>query len=356
MNQTFIFAGNTEVGSQLSNLLVEKGFFAAPDVQSADVVVTYHQNQSTLEELYYGESGLFSETKEGAIFVDLSPTTPAFAQELNALAAVNNRFSLDAPLVVCDMVDQKPFAHADNLLIVAGGSADTYAKVEQLLGALASRVSLMGASGAGQAAKIALTLHNAAAVVGLIEADSFRVLSGELFDAVALQNLALEVHCVSPVHAEFIQALTNESYKGEYTVEIMMAELTAALSAADDKEMVYPQAEAGFHLLELLAVVGGSLLSPAALALVFASEEQAKKYGLDWARAEQVYEHHHDDECCGGHHDDPNHECCGAHDHSSHSDDESDEYYGYEDSRFDEEASFIEEDDSYFDEEYPDRS
>ena len=96
-----------------------------------------------------------------------------------------------------------------------------------------------------------------------------------------------------------------------------MGEVAAALSAADDKDMIFPQAEAGFHLLELLVVVGGSSLSPAALTLVFGSEEKAREFGLDWSRAEEVYEHHHDDECCGGH-DDPDHECCGRHDHHHH--------------------------------------
>ena len=57
------------------------------------------------------------------------------------------------------------------------------------------------------------------------------------------------------------------------------------------------------------------------MTLVFGSEEKAREFGLDWSRAEEVYEHHHDDECCGGH-DDPDHECCGRHDHHHHEEDE----------------------------------
>ncbi len=315
-DQKFIFVGDTEVGKRLSALLVQEGFSAASGTSDADVVFTYHQNQASLEDIYFGSSGLLSSTKEGAILVDLSPTTPVFAQELSALAQVNNRQSLDAPLVVRDMVAQDAFSHAGNLMIVAGGSSDVFDTVQPLLRAVASQVSFMGGAGAGQASKVALTLYNAATVVSLIEADSSYRLSGKLFDAEDLLEEALAINCISPVHAAFLDALRNRSYQGTYTVEIMMGELAAALTAADDKDMIFPQAEAGFHLLELLAVVGGSSLSPAALALVFGSEDAAREFGLDWSRAEEVYGHdgHDHDDCCGGH-DDPDHECCGRHDH-----------------------------------------
>lgn len=319
--QTFIFAGDTEVGQRLSTLLIQGGFLPASDLNDADVVLTYHENQSKLEDIYFGSPGLLSDTKEGVILVDLSPTTPVFAQELNALALVNDRQALDAPLVVRDMVAQDAFALSSNLMIVAGGASDSYDAVYPMLRAIADRVLFMGKSGSGQASKVALTLYNAAAVIGLIEADSFHGLSGKLFDAEDLLEEALSANYISPVHAAFLDALRNRSYKGTYTVEMMMGELAAALSAADDKDMIFPQAEAGFHLLELLAVVGGSSLSPAALTLVFGSEEKAREFGLDWSRAEEVYEHHHDDECCGGH-DDPDHECCGRHDHHHHEEDE----------------------------------
>ena len=43
--QTFIFAGDTEVGQRLSTLLIQGGFLPASDLNDADVVLTYHENQ-----------------------------------------------------------------------------------------------------------------------------------------------------------------------------------------------------------------------------------------------------------------------------------------------------------------------
>ena len=49
------------------------------------------------------------------------------------------------------------------------------------------------------------------------------------------------------------------------------------------------------HLLELLAIIGGSDLAVAALSLVFGEDEESRRAGLDWDRANQVYrEHGHD--------------------------------------------------------------
>ena len=78
-------------------------------------------------------------------------------------------------------------------------------------------------------------------------------------------------------------------FDGTYTVEMFMAELSAALTAADDVDLILPQAEACLHLLELLAVIGGSDKAPAALALVYGEEKTCAEQGLDWTRAEQAY-------------------------------------------------------------------
>ena len=54
------------------------------------------------------QKGLLQDTKEGALLVDLSPTTPSFARELYAVARVNERNTLDAPLVVRNIVEKMP--------------------------------------------------------------------------------------------------------------------------------------------------------------------------------------------------------------------------------------------------------
>ena len=93
----------------------------------------------------------------------------------------------------------------------------------------------------------------------------------------------------TPVAEQVLAAVNTGRFDGTYTVEMFMAELSAALTAADDVDLILPQAEACLHLLELLAVIGGTDKAPAALALVYGEEKACAEAGLDWTRAEQAY-------------------------------------------------------------------
>ena len=108
-----------------------------------------------------------------------------------------------------------------------------------------------------------------------------------------------QIPLFSPVSTDpVVQAVRQKRFAGGYTVEMLLAELSAALMAADDAEIILPQAEATMHLLELLAVIGGADMAPAALSLVYRDEAAGAEAGLDWTRAEQAYghDHHHDDD------------------------------------------------------------
>lgn len=306
--ETFVFVGDTKVGSSISDLLVGNGFKSASSLSDADVIFTYYETQQGLEDLYFDSKGLLQDTKEGALLIDLSPTTPSFAKELYAVARVSERDTLDAPIVVRDIVAENAFSSRDNLIIFVGGEEDRFDDAREMLHAIARHVLYLGEPGCGQAAKIMATLQRASALIGVIESYAMYRNCGVVFDAEEVIDTLSIAGCVSPVNIAYIDAIRNQEYEGSFTVEMLMAELVAALSAADDNDHVLPQAEAGFRLLELLALVGGAQYDPAALALVFGDEDDARTYGLDWSRAEGAYdehEHHHHDHDCDhdhGHH------------------------------------------------------
>ena len=303
-HRTFVFVGDTEIGSRISQSLVSGGFRTAPGLRDADVVFTYYEPQQGLEDLYFDSRGLLQDTKEGALLVDLSPTTPSFARELYAVACVNERHTLDAPLVVRNIVEEDAFENKDNLLMFVGGEEDRFEEIKDMLHAIARHVLYLGEAGCGQSAKIMATLQRASALIGVIESYATYLNGDVAFDWEEVMDTLSVAGCISPVNIAYIDAIRNRDFTGSYTVEILMAELVAALAAADDKDRIIPQAEAGFRLMELLALVGGAAYNPAALALVFDDEDAAKKFGLDWSRAAGAYEEHdhgHDHDCDCGH-------------------------------------------------------
>lgn len=301
----FVFVGDTEIGSRISQSLIEGGFSTAPGLRDADVIFTYYETQQGLEDLYFDTQGLLQETKQEVVLVDLSPTTPTFARELYAVARVNDRYTLDAPLVVRNIVEEDAFAEKDNLMMFVGGEEDSFEAVRNMLHAIARHVLYLGEAGCGQSAKIMATLQRASALIGVIESYATYVNGDVVFDWEEVIDTLSVAGCVSPVNIAYIDAIRNHDFTGTYTVEILMAELVAALSMADDKDHIIPQAEAGFRLMELLAMVGGAAYNPAALALIFDDEEAAQKFGLDWSRAAGAYEDHahhaHDHDCDCGH-------------------------------------------------------
>lgn len=316
---TFAFAGDAEVGKRITATLTAAGYQQDAKLENADAVFTYCSNIPALEDLYYDSEGLLQSTKEGVLLVDLSPASVSFARELHAVALVGDRYTVDAPLTVASVVVCDAFANPANLGIVAGGEEESFRQVEPLLRSIARHVMWMGEAGSGQAAKVAISLQTAAGLVGIVEAQASLYVSDVNIDVEDMMDFLASMGAVTPAQEAFMEAMADDSFEGSFAIEHLMGEVAAALTSVDDGELILPQAESGYRLMELLAMVGGIDFNPAALKLVFADEETSQRHGLDWSRAEGAYEDH---ECeCGHDHDDPDHECCGHH-HHHHDEDE----------------------------------
>ena len=253
MELSFVYSGNETVGAMVVSRLEAAGCTRTDDVAHAEAIITYCTSQTALEDAYFDEQGLVQAAGKGALLIDLSASTPSFARELNAVAVVSDLMSVEAPLVVVDV----------------------------------ARADAFGGAGSAQLARAAYTLQTTAQVISAVEADA-------LYRAVRRSSASLDqaterVGAATPVAEQVLAAVNTGRFDGMYTVEMFMAELSAALTAADDVDLILPQAEACLHLLELLAVIGGSDKAPAALALVYGEEKTCAEQGLDWTRAEQAY-------------------------------------------------------------------
>ncbi|MEG0070849.1 MAG: NAD(P)-binding domain-containing protein [Raoultibacter sp.] len=296
MGKSFVFIGDTKVGDAVTENLIEAGFLAAPDMGSADVVFTFCESQTATEDVYFETGGLIQKGKKGAYLVDLGSTSPAFSKELQAVALVNDMHAVDAPLFVRDIVIPGTFSRRDNLAIFVGGEQDDFVQLTAFFDAIATTVDYRGAAGSGQMTKAVLSLHDTAQVISLMEAEALCRIAG--YDPVSTIDAAMTTETVSPRIAALHRAVTDHAFTSGYTLQILMGELVAALSAADDIDLILPQAEAAMHLLDLLAIIGGAEMSPAALSLLYGDEAECAQYGLDWTRAEATYgSDGHDDEC-----------------------------------------------------------
>ena len=297
MGESFSFRGNEAVGRAVKRGMTDLGWTFEPDASNADAVFTYFTSESNLEDAYFEDDGLIKLATPGTLVIDLSPASPTFARELAAIAAVNDLRPVEAPLVIVNPVADDALGARENLkCFMAGEQAECDAALP-LLEAIAIDVVPTGGCGTAQLAKAAVTMQQAAQILAAIEADAlFRIVRE---GATSVDRLEGEPRTLTWLSEAALACVVVDRFDGDFSIEMLMGDVLAAMTAADDVELILPQLEAMMHLLEILSVIGGIDMGPAGLSLLYRSDEECARYGLDWSLAEQyvnqsAHEHGYD--------------------------------------------------------------
>lgn len=300
--ETFAFFGNEAVGRYVAARLGEAGFEQVNACVDADVVLSYEVSESRLEDLYFDTDGLISSAEPNTFLVDLSPASVNFVREISAVCVVSDVAFVEAPLVVLDATGEDSFADPAGLMCFAAAEAGDVEAVMPVLNVLFGNVTDTGTPGSAQLSRAAYTLQRVSHLAAAVEADallaaaqkSARARNLSVADARKARRKKKTASALLAAHdssdAQLLEAIRQRRFAGSYSIEMLMAELSTALTTADDMDLILPQAEACMHLLELLAVIGGADMAPAALSLLYAEEEECARFGLDWTRAEGAFE------------------------------------------------------------------
>jgi 3-hydroxyisobutyrate dehydrogenase-like beta-hydroxyacid dehydrogenase len=134
----------------------------------ADLVFACVGNDDDLRSVVLGEHGAFKGMKPGAIFVDHTTASAEVARELSAAAQSQGLHFIDAPVSGGNLG-----AINGALTVMCGGDAAAFDAMKPVAMAFAKAVTLLGASGAGQLAKMVNQVAIAGLVQGLAEAIAF---------------------------------------------------------------------------------------------------------------------------------------------------------------------------------------
>jgi 3-hydroxyisobutyrate dehydrogenase-like beta-hydroxyacid dehydrogenase len=145
----------------------------AQAAQGADIVFACVGNDEDLRSVTVGEQGAFVGMKTGAIFVDHTTASASGARELYAAAQTLGLHFVDAPV-------SGGQAGAVNgvLTVMCGGDQPAFDAMKPVAMAYSKAVTLVGASGAGQLAKMVNQTAIAGLVQGLSEAIAFGMRAG----------------------------------------------------------------------------------------------------------------------------------------------------------------------------------
>ena len=300
---SYAFVGHATVGAHVCQCLEPLGWTYTTDISQADIAFSYCTSANALEDAYFDGEGLVKRARPGTLLIDLSPASPSLARELSAVATVNDLRPVEAPLSVIDPSVPDAFETPGNLMCYVAGEPDDVDEAIDILETIAGTVERTGASGTAQLAKASRTVQASAIIASVIESEA--LVRATANATTSLDALDVSVRPYTAEAAPVVSAVVTDSLDGTYTIEMFMAEVSAAMSAADDVELILPQLESVMHLLEVIAVIGGSDKTPAALSLMYREEADSAAHGLDWTRAENLFaDHDHDHNCDHGYDDD----------------------------------------------------
>lgn len=286
MAQFCYYEGEVHVGAALKAALNSAGYAFVESPEQAIFIFTYFLKENEAEDCYFDSNGLVQKAPKGAYLIDLGPATPNFARELSAVASVSDLFFVEAPIAVKDTTLEDAFTVKENLACCVAAEAHDREVVVPVLRNFASQIDEFTEPGSAQLAHSAWALQHCASIFSAVEAEALYRAMKRIPTSAVLTCDGNTVPTLEQTQSALVAAIAQKRFSGTYTIEHLMANINAALSAADDAELILPQAEACLRLLELLAIIGGSDKSPAAISIVYDEEETAASFGLDWSRAE----------------------------------------------------------------------
>jgi 3-hydroxyisobutyrate dehydrogenase len=137
-------------------------------LQQSDVVIIMVSDDQAIREIFTGDRGLLSAKVAGKIVINMSTVSPGISKEMTSLFKDQSNHYIDAP--VSGSVKQ---AEEGQLVIMAGGEEKLFQKVKPILEQLGKLAMLVGATGAGNAAKLAMNTLLGFQAQGLAEAVVF---------------------------------------------------------------------------------------------------------------------------------------------------------------------------------------
>ncbi len=149
--------------------------------EACDIVMLCVTTSDVVEGLVYGDDGILSGIKRGAVLIDYGTSVPASTRKIGADLAAKGAGMIDAPL------GRTPAHAKDGLLnIMAAGDKAVFDKVKPLLDDQGENVFYLGALGAGHVTKLINNFMGMTTVCAMSQAFAIAARAGvdraQLFD------------------------------------------------------------------------------------------------------------------------------------------------------------------------------
>lgn len=233
--------------------LVEEGAVwkdtPAEIAEASDVILTIVGYPDDVEQVYFGDDGVFTGLSEGKTIIDMTTSTPALAERLAEEAEKVGVASLDAPVSGGDLG-----AKNGTLTVMVGGTQEAYDKVQPILETFSGSLNLFGDAGSGQHTKMANQIMVAGTMTGLTEMMVYAEKAGLKLEEVvktvnggAARNWSLE---------NYGPRIIKEDYSPGFFVKHFVKDLKIALDEAEKMDLDLPATKQAYDLYKQLENAG----------------------------------------------------------------------------------------------------
>ena len=133
--------------------------------KKVDILFTMVGYPQDVEEVYFGDNGIFQIDNANLILIDMTTSTPTLAKKIDEKAKEKGMLSLDAPVSGGDIG-----AQLGKLSIMCGGEKSTFEEALPILNLFGETVLYQGVAGAGQHTKMCNQITIATGMIGVCEA------------------------------------------------------------------------------------------------------------------------------------------------------------------------------------------
>ncbi len=216
----------------------------------AEVIFVMVPDTPHVESVLFDDNGIAAGLSAGKVVVDMSSISPMatkrFAERVNALGCEY----LDAP-VSGGEVGAKNAA----LSIMVGGSESTFERVRPLFELMGKNITLVGANGDGQTAKVANQIVVALNIEAVAEALVFAARAGA--DPARVREALMGGFAASKILEVHGERMIKRTFDPGFRIELHQKDLNLALSNARELGVSLPNTATAQELFNACAAHGG---------------------------------------------------------------------------------------------------
>jgi 3-hydroxyisobutyrate dehydrogenase len=218
-------------------------------VKDADLVFTMVGYPADVEEVYFGENGILSNSQAGQIIVDMTTSSPALAKRIADQAAKLQMSAIDAPVSGGDIG-----AKNGTLSIMCGGDEETFNAITPILKVFGKQIVYQGTAGAGQHTKMCNQIAIATNMIGVCEALVYAEKAGLNPDTV-LQSISTGA-AGSWSLSNLAPRMINEDFEPGFYVKHFLKDMNIALAEAEEMKLTLPGLQLAREMYEQLVQKG----------------------------------------------------------------------------------------------------